>query len=158
MFRRGVRPGASVALMPVELVEITADNWRHVVAVEPHDAQREFVAPVSRYLCVAFYDGEWHPLAVVHDARVVGHIMWAFDEHEQAHWIGGAVIDAAHQGRGLGREAMTTIIDRLRRSETATEFALSYMPENRLARSLYMSLGFVETGETDGHEVIARLR
>ena len=34
--------------------------------------------------------------------------------------------------------------------------ALSYVPENAAARALYLSLGFVETGEKEGDEVIAR--
>ena len=142
----------------VELVEVTAENWADVADVEPHEFQREFVAPVARYLCMAHYERAWHPWAVMHDGSVVGHVMWALDVDEGAHWIGGAVIDAAHQGRGVGRRAMTTAIERLRRDEGAVIIALAYRPENERARSLYRSLGFVETGETDGDEVVARLR
>jgi diamine N-acetyltransferase len=142
----------------VGLVEITAENWAEVASVEPHDFQREFVAPVTRYLCMAHFEGIWHPWAVVEGGAVVGHVMWAFDDDEGAHWIGGVVIDAAQQGRGVGYRAMAALIDRLRRDEGATEFALAYHPENAPARSLYRSLGFVETGETDGDEIVARLR
>ncbi len=35
---------------------------------------------------------------------------------------------------------------------------LSYEPENEVARQLYSSFGFVETGEMDGEEVIAILK
>ena len=143
--------------MAVELVEITAANWRDVVDVEPHPSQRQFVAPVSRYLCLGHYDGEWHSLGVAHDGNVVGHIMWAFDEDEGAHWVGGAVIDAAHQGRGLGRAAMQAIIDLLRTRESATRIALSYERDNDRARTLYASIGFIETGEVEGSEIVARL-
>ena len=34
--------------------------------------------------------------------------------------------------------------------------ALSYSPENTAARELYASLGFVETGEQEDDEVVAR--
>jgi diamine N-acetyltransferase len=34
--------------------------------------------------------------------------------------------------------------------------ALSYAPDNAVARTLYRSLGFIETGEADGDEVVAR--
>jgi diamine N-acetyltransferase len=37
------------------------------------------------------------------------------------------------------------------------QFALSYLPRNTHARQLYLSLGFVETGETEGDEIVARL-
>jgi diamine N-acetyltransferase len=36
------------------------------------------------------------------------------------------------------------------------DFALSYQPANLAARSLYHQLGFVETGEWEGAEVVAR--
>ena len=35
---------------------------------------------------------------------------------------------------------------------------LSYEPENTVAKSLYASFGFVETGEKDGEEQIAVLK
>lgn len=34
---------------------------------------------------------------------------------------------------------------------------LSYEPENEVARRLYCSFGFSETGEIDGEELIAKL-
>lgn len=35
---------------------------------------------------------------------------------------------------------------------------LSYEPDNLLAKKLYSSLGFEETGDYDGDEIIAALR
>jgi diamine N-acetyltransferase len=35
--------------------------------------------------------------------------------------------------------------------------ALSYAPENRVARDLYLGLGFVESGEVEDDEIVARL-
>ena len=143
--------------MPVELVEITSDNWRNVVAVEPHESQAAFVAPISRYLCLAHYDGVWNPLCVLDDGNVVGHLMWAFDGDEDAYWIGGVVIQHERQGIGLARAAVGLLIDRLRREQNATQFALSYASENKRASSLYQSMGFEETGEITEGEVVARL-
>ena len=116
----------------VELVDVTAENWADVADVEPHEFPREFVAPIARYLCMAHYERAWRPWAVIHHGSVVGHV--------------------------IGRRAMTTVIERLRRDEDAVIFSLDYRSENERARSLYRSLGFVETGETDGDEVVARLR
>jgi diamine N-acetyltransferase len=53
---------------------------------------------------------------------------------------------------------MLAIIDYLRRQHGATTFALSYEPDNTVARRLYASLGFIETGEQEGHELVARLQ
>ena len=35
---------------------------------------------------------------------------------------------------------------------------LSYEPENKAAKALYNSFGFVENGETDGEEIVAVLK
>ena len=139
----------------VRLVPVTADNWRAVDAVQPHPDQEGFVAPVSRYLCLMLFDGVWSCLAVTAEDEVVGHVMRAYDEDEDAAWIGGLVIDAAHQRRGFGRAAVEALL-RSFREEGTTQAALSISPENTAARRLYAQLGFVETGETDGDELVAR--
>lgn len=64
----------------VELVEVGASNWRQVVDVAPKPEQTEFVAPIARYLCLAHYGGDWHPLAIEADGAIVGHLMWAIDD------------------------------------------------------------------------------
>jgi len=38
------------------------------------------------------------------------------------------------------------------------QVALSYRPDNTVARGLYASAGFVETGEMEDDEVVARLQ
>ena len=55
---------------------------------------------------------------------------------------------------GRGAAALTVL--RARRPGGA-RFALSYQPDNAVARRLYAGLGFVETGEVDDDEVVARL-
>ena len=82
--------------------------------------------------------------------------MWAIDDADGSRWIGGVVIDAAAQGRGIGRAALETLIARLATALDCHEVALSYGPENRVARGLYASLGFVETGEHEDDELVAR--
>ena len=63
---------------------------------------------------------------------------------------------AAHrQGRGLGRSAVEAALDHLRAQGCASA-ALSYLPDNGRARKLYASLGFVETGEMEDDELVAR--
>jgi len=141
----------------VEIRPVTRDNWRAVVAVSARPDQADFVAPIAYYLALCRYDGEWQPLGLWSGDSVVGFAMWAFDPDDGSRWIGGVVIDAADQGKGYGRAAMQAIIGFLR-EQGAPEVALSYEPENTVARRLYESLGFRETGEMEGDEIVARLR
>ena len=146
-------PGRSITL-----VDVDAGNWRTVAHVRPRPDQERFVAPITYYLCLCHYGQVWHPLAVLVDGVIVGHIMWAIDDADGSRWIGGVVIDAAAQGRGIGRAALETMIARLAADPDCCEVALSYDPENQVARRLYASLGFVETGEREDDELVARRR
>jgi diamine N-acetyltransferase len=83
--------------------------------------------------------------------------MAAVDQEENSYWIGGFVIDAAHQRRGYGRRAMQILL------QWGTEMGcdtagLSYEPDNDVAKALYAGLGFIETGETSDDGVVARLQ
>lgn len=141
----------------VRLIEVDATNWVSVAEVEPKPEQRSFVAPVTRYLCLAHYGDDWHPLAIEAEGRIVGHVMWAIDEEDGSTWLGGLIVDAASQGRGIGRAVVNAFVERFSEGEQA-HIALSVSPENQPARSLYRSIGFVETGETVDGELVARYR
>lgn len=141
----------------VQLVDVTADNWRSAADLEVAAEQQEFVAPVTRYLCLCHYGGVWNPLAVAAGDRVVGFVMWAVDPDDGSGWIGGLVIGREHQRRGYGRAAVRALLERLRREQGCPAAALSYALENAAARALYASLGFSETGEREDDELVARL-
>ncbi len=142
---------------PIELRDVTAGNWRDVAGLEVMDGQAAFVSPVTRYLCLCHYGGVWSPLAIAAGEDVVGFAMWAVDPDDGSGWIGGLVIDRARQRRGYGRAAVLAVLERLRREHACPSAALSYAPDNAAARALYRSLGFVETGEREDDELVARL-
>jgi diamine N-acetyltransferase len=142
----------------VVLEDVGADNWRACTALEVEQPQLRFVAPVAYYLAMCAYgNGPWHPLAVRVDEEIVGFVMWGIDPADESFWIGGLVIDRRQQRRGYGRAVVTQLLDRAA-SDGRHEAALSYDPQNKQARSLYASLGFVETGEVEGDETVARKR
>ena len=141
----------------MELVPVTRENWRDCVALAVRPEQRGFVSEVSFYLCLCSYGDVWRPLAVVRDGRVAGFVMWGVDD-DGSRWIGGLVVDAAHQGQGIGRATVRALRERLIAEPGCPNVALSYQPENTVARALYRDLGFRETGETEGAELVARWR
>jgi len=141
----------------VRLIDVDESNWRDVAGVEPHPLQKRFVAPTTYYLSLAHYGGEWHPLAIETDGVIVGHVMWAEDESDGSVWLGGLVIDGSAQRKGYGREAVQVFVDRFT-EDGRVNAALSYSPDNTVARQLYAGMGFVETGELEGDEVVARHR
>lgn len=74
-----------------------------------------------------------------------GYCLWRF------------MIDKAHQGRGLGRQALAVALEYLQTFPCgpATHCWLSYEPENTVARALYQSMGFAENGQKCGEEIVA---
>jgi diamine N-acetyltransferase len=142
----------------VILEDVRADNWRACTALEVAEPQQRFVAPVAYYLSLCAYGGTpWQPLAVRVDEEVVGFVMWGIDPADESFWIGGLVIDRRHQRRGYGRAVVTQLLERAA-ADGRQEAALTYHPQNTVAQSLYARMGFVETGEVDGDETVARKR
>ncbi|HYN75692.1 MAG TPA: GNAT family N-acetyltransferase [Candidatus Limnocylindria bacterium] len=145
------------ATPPVTLTPVGPDNWRTCAELTVTDAQSAFVAPVTRYLTLCAYDdGPWRPFAVDARGRIVGFVMFGVDPADNSAWIGGLVIDSAEQRRGYGRAAVLALVEVARR-DSRSFVALTYEPANQVAKTLYADLGFAETGETDGDEVVARL-
>jgi diamine N-acetyltransferase len=144
------RAGRRVTLRPVD-----DDNWRAVADVAPRDDQRAWVpALAARYLVLTMRSPVWTSLAVYADEAVAGHVMWGVDD-DGSRWIGGMVIDAAEQDRGVGRAAVRTLTDWL--AAAGQPIRLSYHPENAAAAALYRSLGFLPTGAVEDDELVAEL-
>lgn len=70
------------------------------------------------------------------------------------------MIDQSHQGRSYGRQAMQLALDYIRTFPCgpAQYCWLSYEPNNLVAKRLYESFGFAETGEMDENEIISLLK
>ena len=87
----------------------------------------------------------------------VGFVMVYRDAAARVFYIWRFMIDARHQGRGFGRRALELLVDEARR-DGAGEVTLSVVPGEHSAREFYARLGFEETGELEGDEVVMRLR
>lgn len=144
-----------VAPPDVSLSPVDAQTWRAVAALRVSPDQEEFVALPLHYLALCAYGGVWHPLAATVDGEVVGFLMWGLDD-DGSLWLGGILVDVGRQGRGIGRAMTRAALDLLEPQSGPAGFALSYQPANTRAAGLYRSLGFVETGEVDDDEVVAR--
>jgi diamine N-acetyltransferase len=143
-------------IMTMALREITRENWEQCVRLTVAPEQERFVASNAVSLAQSKYEPEWIPLAV-YDDEMVGFVMYGVYRDEGKHWILRVMVDRRFQGRGYGRAAMRLLLDRLRAIPGCDEVAISYEPENEVARRLYASFGFRETGEVIEGETIARL-
>lgn len=143
---------------PVVLAPVTVDNWRDAADLAPQDDQRRFVASsAARYLLLGVYGDDWHCLVAYEGPTPVAHVMWARDE-DGSLWVGGLLVDAAHQGRGVGRRVMEAVMILLRGHDPAAPVRLSHHPQNRASSRLFEHLGFRPTGAMEEDEIVLEVR
>jgi diamine N-acetyltransferase len=148
--------------VPVSLREITRENYRECLRLRVTPEQERFVASNAVSLAEAKYELELEPLAIFAGERMVGFVMYGAstegDMADGAHWIHRLMVDVAHQQHGYGRTALRLVLDRLRADLACREIAISWVPSNDVAERLYLSLGFIKTGEILWGERVGRLR
>lgn len=153
----------------IELRKITDDNFNECIKLEPKEEQKSYVASnisslAEAYVALTNNEGIPMPYAIYNNDIMVGFIMFVYieavdDTDENTYWVCRLMIDKGYQGKGYGKETMTKALELIRTFPYGKSSAvyLSYEPENVVAKTLYASLGFVETGEVEDGELIAKL-
>lgn len=154
------------------LREITFDNFIECIQLQPKDEQKQFIASNVYSLAeayVALASGECVPMpyAIYDDETMVGFLLLSYEpadgddeDDETVYKIWRLMIDKRYQGRGYGKKAMEKALELIKTfpHDKAELVVLSYSPDNHVAKRLYASLGFEETGEMNDDEVWAVLR
>ena len=149
-----------------EVRPVIKANWRALVKLQVGEAQRNFVA--SNVYSIAEsqfgfdFEGHWdyHPFGIYDGDTPVGFLMYGvnFEHPTRQAFITRLMVDEKFQGKGFGRFGVQKMLEIFRADERVKEVGISYEPENDVARKLYASCGFAETGEMIGDEVLAVLK
>ena len=154
----------------IQFKEITNANIWKVCALEPFEAQKDFVAENIQSLAEAYATrnegSNALPLAVYDDDDLVGFVMigkgTVGNENEsklirENYSLWRLMIDKNYQGRGLGKQTIDAVMALIRTFPfgEAKKVWLSYEPENTRARDIYRKYGFVENGDMCGNEIVA---
>ena len=155
----------------VRIEKVNGRNVWEILELHVREDQKSFVAGNDVSIIEAYTaitgGGCAFPFGIYDDDKAVGFLMVGYDTDES--WenppeiarknynLWRFMIDERYQHRGYGREAMKLALDFIRTQPCgdAQYCWLSYEPENAVARELYHSFGFRETGEMDGEEVVA---
>ena len=149
-----------------EIRPVTKENWRRLIQLQVRDDQKGFVSSNVYSIAEAQfgfdYEGHWdlHPFGIYEDDEPVGFLMYGFNfEHPRYQaFIIRLMVDDKHQKRGYGRFGMEKMLEVFGADERIKHVGISYEPHNEVARKLYASLGFIETGEIVDEEMLALLR
>lgn len=147
----------------VELVEPYPTGLRDVIALRTHKSQERFVAPIAASLAqVAVPPIEnggvvvpW-PRIIHADDEPVGFVMLSRQtETEPVPYLWRLLIDRRHQRRGIGRMVVEMVKDEAR-SWGSEALMVSWVPGIGSPEPLYLSAGFVKTGEIIDDEIVGR--
>ena len=150
-----------------EIHPVTKENWRELAKLKVRDDQQNFVATNVWSIAESHYgfdhpqEGHWDmvPYGIYDENLPVGFLMIGYNYAylRTQGYIIRLMVDEKYQGKGYGRFAMNWTLNHFRMNERVKAIGISYEPENDVARKLYASLGFVETGEISYGEVVAEL-
>lgn len=134
----------------VELRIITKDNIEQILCLKVAQSQNAFVSDTAHSLAQAYaYKETAYPFAIYAEDTLVGFIMMGYYELKNQYTLWKLLIDEKYQNKGYGKQALLLGIEYLRNRFNASEVYLGVTKENTIARQLYYSVGFRETGIAD---------
>lgn len=156
----------------ISLRKITLDNRREMFNLKVSDEQKKYVASnlssVASCYVLSINGSQPFPLAIYADEVMVGFVMIIYGETgydqptyaKDSYCIMRFMIDEAHQGKGYGKEAFGSIVDFIKALPAGPAECcwIPYKEENKVAKNLYESYGFKNTGEIINSEIIARIK
>ena len=142
----------------VSIEPISKKNLRPILLMKVLESEVDFVAPNSFSLSEAYVDKELCPRAITHNGDIVGFIMYGRYDDEVEYWITRRMIPPELRGRGFAKKAIRLAIADLFEKPDCSEIFISFEPENQVAKKLYESLGFKETGEVIEGELVLKLQ
>lgn len=96
------------------------------------------------------------PLAIYDADVAVGFAMYALDPDDGNYWIYRLMVDQRYQRLGYGRKALDELLKLMSRLPGCSQVTLSVAPGNDVAMELYRQMGFRESGEVIGGEIVFR--
>ena len=158
----------------LRIEKINRKNVWEILKLRVSESQKEFVAANDVSIIEAYTTVTANGFAFsfgIYDGKTpVGFMMIGYDSADywedtpdiarENYSLWRLMIDENYQKKGFGREAVGLGLDFIKSFPCGkSEYCwLSYEPENEVARQLYRSFGFVETGDMVGGEIIAVLK
>ncbi len=142
----------------MQLKPITPETYDALLALRVRPDQERLVASVVKSLADAYvHDAQF--LGGWHDDEPVGYVLlYEYTEGDESRVnVVRLMVDARHQGRGLGR----LLLEATARHVTGQmphvqRLRISTLPDNAVALNLYRTAGFEDHGHEAGEVVLLR--
>ena len=131
----------------ISLGPVTKENIDDVIALSVNEDQKRFVSANAESLAQAYaYKETAYPFAIYESDELVGFIMMGYYEAKGYYTLWKFMIDRRYQNRGYGREALEKAIRYMKDNYEIKELYTGVSLGNEIAKNLYRSVGFKETG------------
>ncbi|WP_147590065.1 GNAT family N-acetyltransferase [Clostridium polynesiense] len=135
--------------------EVCRENWEACVNLKVSSEQNSFVAPNWYSILQAEFEDELYPLGIYAGEILIGFLMYEHDLEDDVWGLSRLMIDEKYQNKGYGKAAVIKLLEILKDKLGSISFFTSVEPENIIAKKMYRSLGFDETGEIlEGEELM----
>ncbi len=118
----------------------------------------EFVASNAFSIAQSKIQKGWTVKAIYNDDLMIGFTMYGYCYEYDFYEICRFMIDHKYQGKGYGKLALIEIIKEMKKLEDCKDIYISFDPKNNIARRLYESLGFKDTGKVLEEELLFKLK
>ena len=131
----------------IQLKPITQENLENVLALRVSDSQQGFVSTTAHSLAQAYvYRDTAFPFAVYAGETLVGFLMFGYYKARKQYTLWKFLIDQRYQQQGYGKAALALGIAYMKETFGITELYTGVSLGNTVAKRLYQSMGFRETG------------
>ncbi|WP_022761161.1 GNAT family N-acetyltransferase [Butyrivibrio sp. AD3002] len=131
----------------IHLESVTRDNIEELIELSVREDQQSFVSTVAESLAQAYvYSENAYPFAVYEDDILVGFIMMGYYEVKQYYTLWKFLIDYRYQNKGYGRQALVLGLEYIKEKFNPPDIYTGVVPGNTVAKDLYKSVGFEDTG------------
>lgn len=131
--------------MTISLEDVTSANYEEVCDLDVTEAQQEYVACNMWSLVEAHYNVGHTCKAIYLNNESVGFFMWVQETPTKVS-IWRFMVDEHHQNKGIGRQALTMAIEKIKTIAELEQIEICYNPQNPVAKDFYSSFGFEEVG------------
>lgn len=146
----------------VELRDILFNNVMDILKLKPKQSQQKFVEPSSHTIALAYaginegclgfvsaiyYNGQPAGIILVGRSQIEEHEIEVLQQYQYAYRLMGFFIDEKYQQKGIGKKALSLVLDKINKYPDAksSPLTLEVHKDNLTAIKLYENFGFINT-------------
>lgn len=135
----------------ITLKEVSKQNWLDIIRLSSAEDQRnkvfeKTIASNCLSLAQASMEENWTVKAIYQKDTPIGFTMYGYSEELSGYEICRIMIDYKFQGNGYGRQSLLLVLKEMVNQFNCDEIFITFVPENEIAKQLYLSVGFKDTG------------